>query len=79
MNQVENANEIIANKKDPKELGITANGKYKLTVKLTKAVPYFKQLLACRFSIPLIRLRSKNTANFTALKQNTASTTVLMF
>lgn len=43
LNQVENASEIIANKKDPKELGITANGKYKLTVKLTKAIPYFKQ------------------------------------
>lgn len=43
LNQVENASEIIANKKDPKELGITANGKYKLTVKLTKSIPYFKQ------------------------------------
>ena len=53
LNQVENTNEIIANKKDPKELGITANGKYKLTVKLTKAVPYFKQLLAWPLFYPV--------------------------
>lgn len=58
-NQVENANDIIAGKKPAKELGIKADGKYGLTVRLTKAVPYFKQLLAWPLFYPVNRAAVK--------------------
>ncbi|GBG94039.1 oligopeptide ABC transporter substrate-binding protein [Ligilactobacillus salitolerans] len=43
---VENADDIIANKKKPETLGIKALGKYKVQVKLDHPIAYFKLLLA---------------------------------
>ncbi|MBU7555601.1 peptide ABC transporter substrate-binding protein [Pediococcus ethanolidurans] len=42
---VKNADQIQAGKKAVSTLGIKATGKYKLTVKLDKAIPYFKLLM----------------------------------
>ncbi|GAB5053073.1 peptide ABC transporter substrate-binding protein [Pediococcus ethanolidurans] len=42
---VKNADQIQAGKKSVSTLGIKATGKYKLTVKLDKAIPYFKLLM----------------------------------
>ncbi|MDV7719754.1 peptide ABC transporter substrate-binding protein [Pediococcus ethanolidurans] len=42
---IKNADQIQAGKKAVSTLGIKATGKYKLTVKLDKAIPYFKLLM----------------------------------
>ncbi|GEN95245.1 peptide ABC transporter substrate-binding protein [Pediococcus ethanolidurans] len=42
---IKNADQIQAGKKSVSTLGIKATGKYKLTVKLDKAIPYFKLLM----------------------------------
>ncbi|WP_367365904.1 peptide ABC transporter substrate-binding protein [Pediococcus parvulus] len=42
---VKNADQIQVGKKSVSTLGIKATGKYKLTVKLDKAIPYFKLLM----------------------------------
>ncbi|AKP64302.1 peptide ABC transporter substrate-binding protein [Levilactobacillus koreensis] len=51
--QVKNAEAINQGKKPLSALGITATGKYKLTVQLTKPVSYFKKLLAWPLFYPL--------------------------
>ncbi len=42
---IENADDIIAGKKDASTLGITAKGKYTLVVKLDRVMPYFESML----------------------------------
>ncbi|GAK47856.1 ABC-type oligopeptide transport system, periplasmic component [Secundilactobacillus oryzae JCM 18671] len=51
--QVKNAEAINAGKKSLSSLGIKATGKHKLTVNLTKPVPYFKKLLAWPLFYPI--------------------------
>ncbi|WP_143462193.1 peptide ABC transporter substrate-binding protein [Levilactobacillus enshiensis] len=51
--QVKNAEAVNKGKKPLSALGITATGKYKLTVQLTKPVSYFKKLLAWPLFYPL--------------------------
>ncbi|WP_311407362.1 peptide ABC transporter substrate-binding protein [Liquorilactobacillus uvarum] len=51
--QVKNAQEINEGKKNLKDLGIKALGKYKLQVQLTKPVSYFKKLLAWPLFFPM--------------------------
>ena len=42
---IKNADDIMNGKKQPSELGIKAEGKYKLVVTLDKQIPYFKLLM----------------------------------
>lgn len=42
---IANANDIMEGKKQPSELGIKADGDYKLVVTLDKQIPYFKLLM----------------------------------
>lgn len=51
--QVKNAEAINSGKKPLSSLGIKADGKYKLTVNLTKPVTYFKKLLAWPLFYPV--------------------------
>lgn len=50
---VKNYTEITDGKKNPDTLGIKATGKYKLTVTLDHAMPYFPSILAVNASYPL--------------------------
>lgn len=52
-NQVKNAEAINEGKKAVNTLGIKADGKYKLTITLTKPVSYFKKLLAWPLFYPV--------------------------
>ncbi|WP_304651928.1 peptide ABC transporter substrate-binding protein [uncultured Ligilactobacillus sp.] len=49
---ITNANDIIDGKKQPSELGIKADGDYKLVVTLEKQVPYFKLLMGFPIFFP---------------------------
>ncbi|WP_204120483.1 MULTISPECIES: peptide ABC transporter substrate-binding protein [Levilactobacillus] len=51
--QVKNAEAVNSGKKPLSSLGIKADGKYKLTVHLTKPVSYFKKLLAWPLFYPV--------------------------
>ncbi|KRM86773.1 oligopeptide ABC transporter, substrate binding protein [Lacticaseibacillus thailandensis DSM 22698 = JCM 13996] len=49
---IKNADAIIANKKDPDQLGIQANGKYQVTVTLEHPISYFEQLVQSAIFLP---------------------------
>lgn len=67
--QVKNAQAINEGKKPINTLGIKADGKYKLTIQLTKPVSYFKKLLAWPLFYPV----NKNAVDKYGKKYGTAA------
>jgi len=71
--QVKNAEAVNKGKKSLSALGIKADGKYKLTVQLTKPVSYFKKLLAWPLFYPV----NQNAVNKYGKKYGTSSATTV--
>ncbi|MGX6428422.1 peptide ABC transporter substrate-binding protein [Levilactobacillus yonginensis] len=71
--QVKNAEAVNKGKKSLSALGIKADGKYKLTVQLTKPVSYFKKLLAWPLFYPL----NESAVNKFGKKYGTSSATTV--
>lgn len=49
---VQNADDIIAGKKDPSTLGVAATGKHTFTVTLDRAIPYFNTMMSSAVFYP---------------------------
>lgn len=66
---IKNADDIMNGKKQPSELGIKAEGKYKLVVTLDKQIPYFKLLMGFAVFFP----QNQKTVNKYGSKYGTAA------